>query len=67
MSMWLGVDSALVEELRVSTQACSGLHQFWRETTLLNDAGFGSSWLFPFPGCGIVASCWVFARFSTIN
>ena len=67
MGVWLGVDNAMVEELWVSTQACGGLRQFWRGTSFLDGACFGRFLLVPFLGCGGVASCWVFARFSFIN
>ena len=67
MGVWLGVDSAMVEKLWVSTQACSGLRQLWRGTTLHDGACFGRFLLAPFLGCVGVASCSVFARFSRIN
>ena len=62
MGVWLGVGSTMVEELWVSTRACSGLRQFWCGTMLHDDVCFGRFLLVPFLGGG-VASCWVFARF----
>jgi len=49
--VWLGVDSAMVEELWVSTQACSGLRQLWHGTTLHDGACFDRFLLAPFLGC----------------